>query len=78
MKKILLAVALIPALAMSQERPKEADLFGDAPTAEDAGTLRVEPQGAGLLADGGVDRDSDQLTFAWPSTNSSGTRRNSR
>ena len=62
MRASLLAAALFPALALAQDRPNEADMFGDAPVAEDAGTVRVEPQSTGLLADGGVDRDSDQLS----------------
>ncbi len=76
MRPLLFVAALVPALALAQDRPSEADLFGsDAPTA-DAGTSpggRDEASmfgGEGSLtetlsstgaADAGSDRDSQQL-----------------
>ncbi len=60
MRHFWIAAALVPALALAQDRPNEADLFGssDAPVV-DAG---VEvPTSA---ADAGIDRDSAQLSAA--------------
>ena len=68
MRVFWLWTALVPALALAQDRPNETDLFGgqdDAPKVEDAGTA-VEP--SRQSTDAGVDRDADQLS-AGPVTN---------
>lgn len=68
MRAFWLWTALVPALALAQDRPNEADLFGgedDAVKVDDAGTAVEAPPKS---ADGGVDRDSEQLS-AGPVTN---------
>lgn len=66
MRAFWLWTALVPAVALAQDRPNETDLFGgdDAPKVEDAGVVEA----ASKTADGGVDRDADQLS-AGPVTN---------
>ena len=63
MRASFLAAVVLPALALAQDRPNEADLFGseqDAPLATDAGLAKAPEPAPG--ADGGIDRDSAQLS----------------
>lgn len=64
MRALFLFSFLTAAGAMAQDRPNEADLFGEPPTAEDAGTPSIAalPITSSVLPDGGVDRDNDQLS----------------
>ena len=60
MRLSFLAAALLPALALAQDRPNEADLFGNPDEAADASVAKAEEPAPS--ADGGVDRDSVQLS----------------
>ena len=56
MRLWFLAAALLPALALAQDRPNEADLFGNTDEAPDASVAKAQEP------DAGVDRDSAQLS----------------
>jgi hypothetical protein len=66
------ALWLSPFVSLAQDRPAEADLFGEAPVAADAGVVRPSegdlfggsdaPTETSLTPDGGVDRDVTELS----------------
>ncbi|MFZ5441677.1 MAG: hypothetical protein ACOZQL_16870 [Myxococcota bacterium] len=71
MRRVWLLVAMIPAVSLAQDRPSEADLFGaDESPAADAGGAPARDEGAMFgdaptsptTADGGVDRDAQQMS----------------
>ncbi|MCA2980735.1 MAG: hypothetical protein INH37_20910, partial [Myxococcaceae bacterium] len=68
---IACALGLWPVVALSQDRPSEADLFADEPAASADAGQRDEgalfsggdaPLQPGLMPDGGVDRDVTELS----------------